>query len=404
MLRLSPLLFLWVTWIMGTSTEVTVADEVVSVLHDRNVYTCGFGDYLHFATNFLQAYHLHRHKRLHFLPFANASDADVVVLYGLMPHCQYVVMNFTGTVIFIDNEAGRPVVTNYLSNFTQTNLNNMIYLGVPTIKLPSQVTKIPCIFGIETLEWSESTVKKTLSRSHHHSHKKTRFLAYAASKCLPMREHAFDMLVNFSIAQNLGIVTSYGACHGSPANVNYSHTHTNSNIHIENHTGTDVASRKHFKNNGVLFHPYRYVLAMENSDVDHYMTEKIFFAYQAGAIPIYWGASSIVHDMFHPDTFIYLDPDNIKPALDRILEIERNPKLYQQIMETPPLLHGKDTIKKYFAVGISAAEAVDPKRLNESLSNHIWATIIQRLHPLPRGSAVNQSTVRSMRGNVRRRG
>jgi hypothetical protein len=283
------------------------------------------------------------------------------------------------------------VVTSYLSNFTQTNVNNMIYLGVPTIDLPPVVIKIPCIYGVETLEWSETTVKRVFSRNSNHVTRKTRFLAYAASKCLPMREHVFDALVNLSLSHNLGKITTYGACHGSPANINFSHTHLqSSNSSAAGNNSTDYASRRHFKNNGLLFRPYKYVLAMENADADHYMTEKIFYAYQAGAIPLYWGASSIVHDIFHPDTFIYINPNDLQPALDRILEIEKSPELYRKIMQTPPLLHGEETIKKYFAVGISAVDATDPQLFNSSISNRIWSAIFQRLQPISNSSHIEQ--------------
>jgi hypothetical protein len=360
-----------------------------NVLHDRNVFICGFGESSHFASNFLQATHLHRSKYMHYTPFKNASSADVAVLFGLMPHCLRAVRNFTGTLIYLNNEAGKPIVSSYISNFTQQNLANMIYLGVPAIDVPSTVTKIPCIFGAQTLECNSAKVKKIFSRHINPSHK-TRFLAYAATKCLSMRENMFDVLVNLSVLHDLGTITAYGACHGSPSNVNYSHTPVKysvnrSSSHSYNHVGN--TSRKHFGNNGVLFQPYKYVLAMENDDIDFYMTEKIFFAYQAGAIPLYWGASSIVHDMFHPDTFIYLDPANPQPALDRILEIERDPALYRQILRTPVLLRGEDTVRKYFAVGIpasaSSALELDAGLSNASLSHRIWAAIIQHLHPLP---------------------
>lgn len=364
------------------------------VLHDRNVYTCGFGNSLAFATNFLQATHLHRHKRIHFMPFANASDADVIVVYGVMAHCLQACRNFSGLIIYLDNEAGRPVTSSYLSNFTQQNLAHMIYLGVPTIDLPSAVTKIPCIYGAQTLECSSTTVKRVFSRHllPNPTQHKTRFLAYAATKCLPMREMMFDLLVHLSVQHDLGPVTAYGACHGSPKNANYSHAYTitpfqsvNSNqshLHSRVTPITDTTSRKYFGNNGVLFQPYKYVLALENDDVEYYMTEKIFYAFQAGAIPLYWGASSIVHDMFHPDTFIYLDPLNPKAAFSRILEIEKDPALYRRIMQTPVLLHGEETIRKYFAVGIPASSAADPRLSNASISNRIWTEIIKHLKPL----------------------
>ena len=363
-----------------------------TVLHGRNVFTCGFGSTTGFASNFLQAHHLHRHKYINHTPFSNISEADVVVVYGLMAHCIEACSSFEGLVIYIDGEAGRPIVSSYLNLFTDRNKEKMIYLGVPAISLPPSVKVIPCIFGSNTIEYSSTELWRYLGRQTI-TKRKTLFLAYAASKCLPVREMVFDALVNLSAKYKLGNIIAYGSCHGSTINSKYSHVRVKEK--------DENTSRQHFRDNGAIFRPHRFVLAMENDDVDYYMTEKILNAFQSGAIPIYWGASNIVHDMFHPDTFIYVDPHNMQPALDRILEIERDPVLYRRILETPILLHGEDTVKKYFAVGIPASSAKDPAQYNSSLSNRIWASIIERLNPITavNGSQNHNDTVQSNGGN-----
>jgi hypothetical protein len=48
---------------------------------------------------------------------------------------------------------------------------------------------------------------------------------------------------------------------------------------------------------------YNFVLAMENTISPGYITEKIYNAYLAGAIPIYYG-HSVVNDIFNPRSFI----------------------------------------------------------------------------------------------------
>ena len=42
-----------------------------------------------------------------------------------------------------------------------------------------------------------------------------------------------------------------------------------------------------------VFKNYRFVLAVENTQVYYYITEKIMIAFLSGAIPIYWGDKNI---------------------------------------------------------------------------------------------------------------
>lgn len=51
---------------------------------------------------------------------------------------------------------------------------------------------------------------------------------------------------------------------------------------------------------------YKFVLAMENNNVDGYVTEKIINAFYSGAVPIYWGSPKVL-DYFNPKAFIYVN-------------------------------------------------------------------------------------------------
>lgn len=48
---------------------------------------------------------------------------------------------------------------------------------------------------------------------------------------------------------------------------------------------------------------YKFVLAIENSMLESYVTEKLFYALDAGAIPIYFGAPN-VEDLVPPHSII----------------------------------------------------------------------------------------------------
>ena len=67
---------------------------------------------------------------------------------------------------------------------------------------------------------------------------------------------------------------------------------------------------------------FRFMLCMENSKLPGYVTEKIVNAFLSGAVPIYWGTEEIFN-LFNKDAFIYYDPKNPQPAIDRILYVIR---------------------------------------------------------------------------------
>jgi len=50
---------------------------------------------------------------------------------------------------------------------------------------------------------------------------------------------------------------------------------------------------------------YTFFLALENTDLPGYITEKIIHAYVAGCIPIYWGTRK-VKEIFNPESMVYV--------------------------------------------------------------------------------------------------
>jgi hypothetical protein len=66
---------------------------------------------------------------------------------------------------------------------------------------------------------------------------------------------------------------------------------------------------------------YKFVISMENSKEDTYITEKIIHGLLANTIPIYWGSDRIF-DYFNSKRIINLDSiDNCKIVVDQILEL-----------------------------------------------------------------------------------
>ena len=161
---------------------------------------------------------------------------------------------------------------------------------------------------------------------------KTRFMAYAHRNCVPHREHIYNQLVDFVTEYKLGIIHALGHCHGNKTNT----------IH---HIGNRNSRRNNF--NTLL--PYKYILAMENKQKLFYLTEKIIYSLQARSIPIYYGDSKLIKEIFNDNIYIEItDLSNLTLVTNRILEIESNSTIYESILNTPIFRNGVDTVLTYF--------------------------------------------------------
>lgn len=82
---------------------------------------------------------------------------------------------------------------------------------------------------------------------------------------------------------------------------------------------------------------YRFCISFENSEAPGYCTEKIVQSMWANTIPIYWGDPEVT-SYFNPKSFVLVkDKDE---ALRRVMELDRNETLYQNILKEPWLNPG----------------------------------------------------------------
>lgn len=134
------------------------------------------------------------------------------------------------------------------------------------------------------------------------------YLAYCSSNSLPHRENIYRILQKINPRSS----HSYGKCQNNRPRIKGSWT-------------------KMIK----VYKTYRFVLAVENSQSDGYITEKILTAFAAGAIPIYWGDRSIEH-LFNVRAFVNLHRfKNIMEAAGYIASLEANPIQQQKIRQEP---------------------------------------------------------------------
>ena len=139
---------------------------------------------------------------------------------------------------------------------------------------------------------------------------------------------------------------------------------------------------------------YKFIVSMDNSKDDTYLTEKITHGFLSGNIPVYWGSDFAV-DYFNPDRFINvenMEDDTINRAIEDLKMLMNNPDMYMNKVNSPPLLKNKlsrtlddivkdvkNTIfnKKYPL--IKQTYAITSKAFEEDRYNHIMNVFINVL-------------------------
>lgn len=80
---------------------------------------------------------------------------------------------------------------------------------------------------------------------------------------------------------------------------------------------------------------YKFVIAFENCEFEGYVTEKLFNAYYAGAIPI-WAGSRDALVGINKEAIIYAgDFDSLQDLADYVAKVDQDPELYNKIWNQP---------------------------------------------------------------------
>lgn len=101
---------------------------------------------------------------------------------------------------------------------------------------------------------------------------------------------------------------------------------------FRNNVGGGVADKYEFINR------FKFNLALENSLLDGYVTEKIADAFYARTVPIYWGGVAAKSD-FNPEAFINVeDYATLDTFLEDLKDIDCNPSRYLAMLNAPSKL------------------------------------------------------------------
>ena len=87
------------------------------------------------------------------------------------------------------------------------------------------------------------------------------------------------------------------------------------------------------------FSQFKFIICYENQSFDGYITEKVFNAYYAGAIPIYYADRSVLKDI-NPKAIIFgPDFESEDALIEYIKKVDQNQTLYQSIWNEPLMLN-----------------------------------------------------------------
>jgi hypothetical protein len=209
----------------------------------------------------------------------NSKTCDIIIRSCLSGN---VWNNSIKPYIYWSGENRIPKKSNYENNSiyvltTKSNLKNSIYIP----------------FCLESYHINKNRL--------YENNKRDFFIGYCCSNRVDVRENLFNKFV-----EKIGInkCISFGSCYG-------------------NYKETNRICEGDYQNLGLIknYSNCKFVIAMENSIGDGYITEKIVNAFYSGAIPIYWGSPNI-NDFFNKESFINVsDFNNLDECIEYVINL-----------------------------------------------------------------------------------
>ncbi|GMF19946.1 unnamed protein product [Phytophthora lilii] len=145
-----------------------------------------------------------------------------------------------------------------------------------------------------------------------------KFCAYMYRRCdRPERELMYDLL------NEVEPVDALGKCSGSTKHVDLGA------IHKPERYSDDAVKR---------YESYKFVIAFENSQASGYVTEKLIDAFLAGSLPIYYGNSTTVAQLFNTRSFIDCGAhDTLEDCARYVIKVHKSSDLYEAFLKEPPI-------------------------------------------------------------------
>lgn len=101
---------------------------------------------------------------------------------------------------------------------------------------------------------------------------------------------------------------------------------------------------------------YLFNICPENTDAPGYVTEKLFDSFEAGCIPVYWGAGGRPEpEIINHDAILFWD-GNAEVLRDRVRELMENRDAYEEFVSRPVFMPG--AAEKIWQFFVSLEEAI----------------------------------------------
>jgi hypothetical protein len=89
-----------------------------------------------------------------------------------------------------------------------------------------------------------------------------------------------------------------------------------------------------------FYRNFKFVVSMENSQEEYYITEKLYNAMRAGIVPVYWGSPNVTK-YFNPNRFLHVRSEyDIEVVIHRMLTM--NDEEYLSMVQQPIFIEGVD--------------------------------------------------------------
>jgi len=100
----------------------------------------------------------------------------------------------------------------------------------------------------------------------------------------------------------------------------------------KNNIGCSLAPQYNTKEYHTFVNQFKFIISMENSREDTYITEKIINGLLSNIIPVYWGSDK-VHDYINKERFLNLkDINNINKVIKKMIFLKENPNEWLKIV------------------------------------------------------------------------
>jgi len=86
-----------------------------------------------------------------------------------------------------------------------------------------------------------------------------------------------------------------------------------------------------------MMRPYKFAMCMENMATPGYFTEKLFNAYLANTIPVYWG-DPLIDTLVNTEAFVWCRPNEPwSKCIDQIRLLDQDDERYMHMLSQPIL-------------------------------------------------------------------